>query len=42
MNTDAIRRERAWDSPADLEKTAERSKEVADTEFPHDIAWIRS
>jgi hypothetical protein len=24
MNTDAIRRERAWESPADLEKTAER------------------
>jgi len=42
MNTYAIRRERAWESPADLEKTAERSKEVADSEFPDDIAWIRS
>jgi sporulation protein YlmC with PRC-barrel domain len=42
MNTYAIRRERAWESPADLEKTAERSKEVADSDFPDDIAWIRS
>jgi sporulation protein YlmC with PRC-barrel domain len=31
-----------WDSPADLEKTAQRSKEVAASEFPDDIAWIRS
>jgi sporulation protein YlmC with PRC-barrel domain len=42
MNTYAIRRERAWESPADLEKTAERSKQVADDEFPDDIAWMRS
>jgi sporulation protein YlmC with PRC-barrel domain len=42
MNTYAIRRERAWESPADLEKTAERSKEVADSDFPNDIAWMRS
>jgi sporulation protein YlmC with PRC-barrel domain len=42
MNTYAIRRERAWESPADLDKTAERSKEVAGSEFPDDIAWIRS
>jgi sporulation protein YlmC with PRC-barrel domain len=42
MNTYAIRRERAWESPADLEKTAERSREVADSEFPDEIAWIRS
>ena len=42
MNTYAIRRERAWESPADLDTTAERSKEVADSEFPDDIAWIRS
>jgi len=41
MNTYAIRRERAWESPADLEKTAERSKEVAASDFPDDIAWIR-
>jgi hypothetical protein len=42
MNTYVIRRERAWESPDDLGRTAERSKEVAADEFPDDIAWIRS
>ena len=42
MNTYAIRRERAWESPEELEKVAARSKEVAATDFPDDIAWIRS
>ena len=42
MNLYAIRRERAWESPADLEKTAARSKEVGESDFPDDIAWIRS
>ena len=42
MNTYVIRREKAWESPDDLGKTAERSKEVAADEFPDDIAWIRS
>ena len=42
MNTYAIRRERAWESPEELQKTAERSKQVADDEFPNDIAWMRS
>jgi hypothetical protein len=42
MNTYAIRRERAWESPEELEKTAARSKEVADSDFPDDIAWMRS
>jgi sporulation protein YlmC with PRC-barrel domain len=42
MNTYAIRREKAWQSPAELEATAERSKEVAASDFPDDIAWIRS
>ncbi len=42
MNTYVIRRERAWESPDDLGKTAERSKQVAEDEFPDDIAWIRS
>ena len=42
MNTYVIRRERAWESPAELEATAERSKQVADDDFPDDIAWIRS
>jgi hypothetical protein len=42
MNTYVIRREKAWESPDDLGKTAERSKQVAEDEFPDDIAWIRS
>jgi sporulation protein YlmC with PRC-barrel domain len=42
MNTYAIRRKRAWESPEELQKTAERSKQVADDEFPNDIAWMRS
>jgi Protein of unknown function (DUF4242) len=42
MNTYAIRRERAWETPADLEKSAQRSKEVAASDFPDDIAWMRS
>jgi Protein of unknown function (DUF4242) len=42
MNTYAIRRERAWESPAELDKAAERSKQVAADEFPDDIAWMRS
>jgi sporulation protein YlmC with PRC-barrel domain len=42
MNLYAIRREKAWQSPEDLETTAARSKQVADDDFPDDIAWIRS
>jgi hypothetical protein len=42
MNTYAIRREKAWQSPAELDAAAERSKEVAASDFPDDIAWIRS
>ena len=42
MKTFVIRRERAWASPAELEATAARSKEVAESEFPQDISWIRS
>jgi hypothetical protein len=42
MNTYVIRRENAWSSPAELEATAERSKQVADDDFPDDIRWIRS
>ena len=36
----AIRRKNAWPSPEDI--PAERSKQVADDEFPSDIRWIRS
>jgi sporulation protein YlmC with PRC-barrel domain len=42
MNLYAIRREKAWASPEELEKSAERSKQVADDDFPDDIAWMRS
>lgn len=42
MKTFAIRRERAWSTPQELEETAARSKEVAASEFPQEISWIRS
>jgi Protein of unknown function (DUF4242) len=42
MKTYVIRRERAWQSPEELEATAARSKEVAESDFPQEIAWIRS
>ena len=42
MKTYVIRRERAWESPEQLEATAARSKQVAEDDFPQDIAWIRS
>jgi hypothetical protein len=40
MDTYAIRRKNAWASPDEI--PAQRSKEVADDEFPADIRWIRS
>ncbi len=42
MNTYAIRRKEAWQSPEELEQAAARSKEIADSDFPQDIRWIRS
>jgi hypothetical protein len=42
MKTYVIRRRSGWTSPAELEKGGARSAEVADTEFPEDIRWIRS
>jgi hypothetical protein len=42
MKTYVIRRERAWNSAEELEATAARSKQVAEDDFPDDIAWIRS
>jgi sporulation protein YlmC with PRC-barrel domain len=42
MNTYVIRREKAWASPEELEATAGRSKDVAESDFPDDISWIRS
>lgn len=42
MKTYVIRREKAWQSPEELEAAAGRSKQVAESEFPDDIRWIRS
>jgi uncharacterized protein DUF4242 len=42
MNTYVIRREKAWQSPEELGQAAERSKQVAESDFPDDIRWIRS
>jgi hypothetical protein len=42
MKTYAIRREKAWAGPEELEATAGRSKQVAEDDFPDDIRWIRS
>jgi hypothetical protein len=42
MTLYAIRRNRAWQSPSELEEVAARSKQVADDEFPTDVRWIRS
>ena len=37
-----IRRRSGWKSGEELEAAAKRSTEVADADFPNDIAWIRS
>jgi hypothetical protein len=42
MNLYAIRRNRAWNSPEELEATAKRSTDVAESDFPESIRWIRS
>ena len=42
MNLYMIRRRRAWKSPQELQETAQRSKDVAEDDFPDDIRWIRS
>jgi hypothetical protein len=42
MNTYAIRRKQAWQSPQAVEQVAGRSKQVADDDFRSDIRWIRS
>ncbi|HEV7769671.1 MAG TPA: nickel-binding protein [Solirubrobacterales bacterium] len=42
MKTYVIRREKAWQNPEELGAAAERSKQVATSEFPDDIRWIRS
>jgi len=42
MKTYVIRREKAWQNGEELELAAARSKEVAESDFPQDISWIRS
>jgi hypothetical protein len=37
-----IRRRDGWKSADELGAAAERSKEVAQSDFPEEIAWIRS
>jgi hypothetical protein len=40
MDTYAIRRKNAWASPDEI--PGERSKQVADDDFPNDVLWIRT
>jgi sporulation protein YlmC with PRC-barrel domain len=42
MKTYVIRRKKAWQNGEELELAAARSKEVAESDFPEDISWIRS
>ena len=42
MNTYVILRRSGWQSPADLEQAAGRSKAVGDEQMSEDIRWIRS
>jgi len=42
MKTYVIRRKNAWGSAEELEATAARSKQVAESDFPTEISWIRS
>jgi sporulation protein YlmC with PRC-barrel domain len=42
MDTYAIRRKNAWGSPEEVQAIGARSKEIADSEFPTEVRWIRS
>jgi hypothetical protein len=42
MDTYVILRRSGWSSGGDLEKAAERSRQVGDEEMADDIRWIRS
>lgn len=37
-----IRRRTAWKTPAELEAAGKRSTEVAESDFPDSIRWIRT
>jgi Nickel responsive protein SCO4226-like len=42
MNTYVILRRSGWRTPEDLQRAAERSKQVGDEQMSDDIRWIRS
>jgi Protein of unknown function (DUF4242) len=42
MDLYAIRRRNEWKTPAELEATAARSKEIGDGEMSDQVRWIRS
>lgn len=42
MDLFMIRRRKGWKTPAELEQAGKRSTEVADSDFPDEIRWIRS
>ena len=42
MNLYTIRRRNAWNSPEQVQAIAKRAKEVADSDFPSEVRWIRS
>jgi hypothetical protein len=42
MDLYMIRRREAWSTPAELEQAAARSTEIASSDFPDSISWIRS
>jgi hypothetical protein len=42
MNTYVIRRRAGWDTAAQLQEAAKRSRQVGDEEMGDDIRWIRS
>jgi Protein of unknown function (DUF4242) len=42
MQLYTIRRRQAWGSPEEVQAVAKRAKEVADSDFPDEVRWIRS
>lgn len=42
MDLFMIRRNRGWKTPDELEVAAKRSADVAESDFPDEIRWIRS
>ncbi|HZO79738.1 MAG TPA: DUF4242 domain-containing protein [Solirubrobacteraceae bacterium] len=42
MQLYTIRRRNAWESPDEVQRVAKRAKDLADSEFPNEVRWIRS